>query len=257
MKRKLKFILIFVIFSYSSFSQIAVINKIILHSDIKAFIHGNDTVDIKFGNKIQYPIIDSGDSTVSNKINKLIRYLLFKDTNNISISTEKAIKKYIKDGLKNLDYFVSFNNAGILSITLRYEQCNYSSINIYEFLNFNLYTGELLTFNDIIEQDSFEKFINIVKKEKDKNINSYKDDINNQKDVKIDNTISQAIDDIMENNKSILFDKFQIKENKIIILYQFDWGPSLRKFMLSNWNSFVLNDYSIIKKDIKLKIKLN
>ncbi len=131
---------------------------------------------------IIYPIINTGKKEISKRINdQIANEVIGTDEDCIDIETE--IRSRIAEGLIDLSYHVSLMKNRILSIQINMEGCGaYCSTSDFYF-NFNLQTGEFITFSDIVndpDKKLQDKFIKDKRRNLENHIKLMKQYLNNK-----------------------------------------------------------------------------
>lgn len=109
--------IVFILFvlSHSVFGQVAQVDTINLEPS-------NEFKDLDQG-KLKYPIIRTGDPNIDSLINCDLQIRLTSNRSRIE-SLDSALLSWTNDGISDLDFQVTYNNNGILSINVGVEWCN-------------------------------------------------------------------------------------------------------------------------------------
>jgi hypothetical protein len=196
----------------ASYAQKASISNIILWPDSLLSNNHNDS--------IKYPVVQIANSTVSNKINQTIRR---------EILLDEDPKKGIKDALYQaaskwlitLEYEITYNNHGLLSITLIAEGMGAYPSTSYIYLNFDLSTGSQIKGADLIKSDKLDEFRKMVLSDKKDSLSEYlKEEQKMLKNNEIDSSDWESITDIVQNDclNTIDIDKFRIKKDLLEVM---------------------------------------
>ncbi len=127
----------------------------------------------KYEAQILYPVIVADNEEVSRKINSVLRddALSADDT----LNTMDALYQSIRDNLYTMDYEVTLNTIGLLSLKINMEGCGAYCTTTTLYYNFDLASGERLTINDVV--NDVESFRKIVFDDKVRALKNYKKDL--------------------------------------------------------------------------------
>lgn len=181
---------------------------------------------------IRYPVVLTNNDTFAALVNKKIKYAVFSDIfKDVSGQDIDLLDSFITIGLNKMSYHTTFNNNGILSLTINYQSCG--AVNCTDtaiILNFDINTGKPLAIGDIISKDNLDLFMKGVQVDKLTALNKYKVDLKNQLD---NQDISQkdyaaAIDNVNNNcMTSVQVKNFIITQTGIEIIDNCDFPQSL------------------------------
>jgi hypothetical protein len=140
------------------------------------------------------------------------------------------LDSFITIGLNKMSYKTTFNNDGILSLTIKYQSCGaVDCVDTTVVMNFDINTGKPLTINDIISKDNLDLFMKGVQVDKSTALNKYKADLKEQLDnqdvAKAD--YATAIDTVNKCLTSVQVKNFILTETGIEILDDCDFPQSL------------------------------
>src|SRR6478735_11357977 len=204
------------------------IKEVVKHSDISGFIHGKDTFDIINSNKIIFPVIVSGNAMLDKKINNYIQgsfreYEASYFSSSASAGLDSCMEPMSACGLINMKYTVTYNQKGILSFAIRYEHCGANCWTAYNFYNFNLSNGEVITLQNIINPATYNQAKYILLDQKREAINTFLKQLNDS--IQSDNTIPESereeayspLKRTVESCKYELYlNSFQIHKDKLV-----------------------------------------
>lgn len=136
------FFLIFFVLPVALFSQSAEIQSL-------EVIGKNQTLSIS-GQKMFFPIINTGIQNVDSLINNDLRRKILGDDYAES-NPEQAIKVLIQDGLNWLNFEVSYNNNGYLSLQIVIEYCKAYCEGSCFYLNYSTLSGKPILLPELID----------------------------------------------------------------------------------------------------------
>ncbi len=123
-------------------------------------IHSPKTNDTSAS--IKYPVVVINNVAVASVINKNIKKVLLDDNlvDTTINNTADALKQYAAGYLTDMDYTVTFNKNGILSLNVYLQVEGAYQWSYYCYFNFNLVTGESLSLSSIIKAAGYSAFRN-------------------------------------------------------------------------------------------------
>lgn len=167
---------------------------------------------------VQYPVIRTGSSRVDSLINNdLINNIFFNEVRDLSI--KERLEEEIEYGLSELNFKITNNNDNLLSITFFVEGCGAYCTSDYKFLNYSLNTGEALTIDDLLDNETSKK-IKLALEE------NFKEEIEAElKSIKNDTTMDEdmtdwVIDYYQEAIQNISLNNFQIYQDKLVFRHR-------------------------------------
>lgn len=205
-------------------ARIAEINKI---TNISRFIYGKDTGDIQNGNKIDFPIIITDNAIVDKKINHLVFKSLMYDSRYEKHPIKIAIDSFVIDGLINMQYYISYNKNGILSMHIQYDHCGANCWINDDFINIDLLTGKLISINDIIASDSLSKFKLIALSDKASFLRRFIDSLNYTPNKE---TYNAVLNKLKECKRNLPLDEFQLKDSVFVLFNKCYMATYLRPY---------------------------
>ena len=206
------FILSFYFLLNACYAQKASVSNIILWPDSHLSTNHNDS--------IKYPVVQVTNSTVSNKINQSIRREILLDEDQKK-GIKDALHQAARKWLITLEYEITYNNHGLLSITLITEGMGAYPSTSYYYLNFDLSTGSQIKGADLIKSDKLDDFRKMVLSDKKDSLSEYlKEEQTMLGKKEIDSSDWESIIDIVQNdclNKGNI-DKFSLKKDFLEIM---------------------------------------
>lgn len=196
----------------------------------------------KYEAQIFYPVIVADNEEVSRKINDFLRddALSAGDT----LNTMDALYRSIRDNVYSMDYEVTLNTIGLLSLTISMEGCGAYCSTSTLYYNFDLTNGEQLTINDVVTD--VEAFRKIVYADKVKALNDYK--------KKLDSTdksaAEMAVELADECSKEVNVNKFILTKNELKIVDDCSFPHYLRALSPDYELTY---DYKKYSKYVKMK----
>lgn len=136
--------------------------------------NGNRNVSIrnagKYEAQIVYPVIVADNEEVSRKINGFLKdnVLSADDT----LNTMDALHQSIRDMVYTMDYEVTLNTSGLLSLKINSEGCGAYCTTTTLYYNFDVTNGEQLIIEDVVKD--VEAFRKIVSADKTNALKDYK-----------------------------------------------------------------------------------
>jgi hypothetical protein len=103
-------------------------------------------------NPFKFPEIRTGNQNIDKKINAQLKRDCFSDGN----GGLKPESEWVDESLFYIDFEVTFNKKGVLSLNISMESCGAYCTNWTNYYNYSALTGEQLSINDIIDfSDNF------------------------------------------------------------------------------------------------------
>jgi hypothetical protein len=128
--------------SHSVSGQVAQVDTINLEPS-------NEFKDLDRG-KLTYPIIRTGDPNIDSLINSDLQIRLTSNQSRIE-SLDSALLSWTNDGISDLDFQVTYNNNGILSINVGVEWCNAYCDFWTGYFNYSTTSGKWLSLDDVAD----------------------------------------------------------------------------------------------------------
>lgn len=124
--------------------------------------------------KMNFPVVRSGDKKIDSLINSdLKNRFTGNEYPNASLATTLA--KWAGDQIVFLDFRVTYNQLGILSINVSAESCGAYCSNWTDYFNYSTIDGKYLNVSDVI--DTPRDFIERVNKDKEKQYAEQKEEL--------------------------------------------------------------------------------
>ena len=194
------------------YAQKASISNIILRPDSHLSTNYNDS--------IKYPVVQVTNSTVSNKINQSIRQEILLDEDQKK-GMKDALHQATRKWLITLEYEITYNNHGLLSITLITEGMGAYPSTSYFYLNFDLSTGSRIKGADLIKSDKLDDFRKMVLADKKDSLSEYlKEEQTMLGKKEIDSSDWESIIDIVQNDclNNVDIDKFSLTKDFLEVM---------------------------------------
>ena len=100
--------------------------------------------------KINFPVVRSGDKRIDSLINRDLKNR-FAGNENMIENVDSALSKWIADQIEFLDFKVTYNEKGILSINISAEGCAAYCTSWTDYFNYSTVNGRFLMISDIID----------------------------------------------------------------------------------------------------------
>tara|TARA_R110000868_G_scaffold314415_1_gene575339 strand:+ start:534 stop:1235 length:702 start_codon:yes stop_codon:yes gene_type:complete len=101
-------------------------------------------------NKMNFPIVRSGDRKIDSLINTDLKNR-FTRNEYPNATIDSTLFKWAGDGVIYLDFEVTYNENGILSINISAEGCGAYCTNWTDYFNYSTESGKWLTISDVID----------------------------------------------------------------------------------------------------------
>jgi hypothetical protein len=206
---------------------------------------------------IKYPVVQVTNPTVSNKINQSIRQKILLDEDQKK-GIKDALQQAARKWLITLAYEITYNNHGLLSITLITEGMGAYPSTSQIYLNFDLSTGSQIKGADLIKSGKLNDFRKMVLSDKKDSLSAYlKEEQKMLRNNEIDSSDWESIIDIVQNNclNTVDIDKFRIAKDLLEVMDDCEFphvilglGPTYHlRYPIKYLNNF-------LRPDIKMKL---
>jgi hypothetical protein len=199
---------------------------------------------------LRYPLIRTGNHQTDSLINFDIKNKLTNFQNPLN-SIESSLIKWADEVIIFLDFEVTYNNIGIISLNITAEGCGAYCSSGTEYFNYNVQTGEPLSISSVV--DTTGAFRDLVFSQAS---DQYDEELLALKTVKSLDSDSLsfywAIESYMECRKSIDFERFALYPNQLEIIETCDLANAIKNLTPSIKLRFDFNDirkYLILKKN--------
>jgi hypothetical protein len=218
---RLLFIII-TLFVIPAYSQTAKIKELKLRPKAE-FYNVQDSTII-------FPIIIGKSEAISKVINDEIKGELVWDADK-KVSLRKGLKSRIERGLINLNYEITYNDKGLLSLFIYSEGCGAHCTTDYTYFNFDLQTGKRLKSVDILSDYAISKFEQMVFRDKTDFLTKYKNEelrnlTNEDNDTASYEWAVQLVDDFCI--KEIHIENFSLTKLSIEIIDPCDFPNAIK-----------------------------
>jgi len=168
---------------------------------------------------LMFPVIKTGNLQIDKSINKDIKDR-FTHNEFLDLPTDSTIIRWANEGIVYLDFGVTFNRKGLISLNISAEVCGAYCTGWTEYFTYNTLTGKHVTIDQVI--DTTGKFRNLVIESKDI---QYKQQILDLKETLFDedtgfdeDTYEMALEYYTECSKAFSFDSFALLDDHLEII---------------------------------------
>lgn len=169
--------------------------------------------------KMNFPVIRTGRKTIDSLINNDIKNR-FTDNEYPNLPIKEALNKWAEDGVVYLDFEVTFNKNGIISLNISAEGCGAYCTDWTEYYNYSTINGMPVSIATII--DTTGGFRDLVLKDNNNQFGKYKRDLKKQylsKDEDLDSdTYKMALESCEECESTFNFRTFKLSPDSIEII---------------------------------------
>src|SRR5690242_2618476 len=169
--------------------------------------------------KMNFPVIRTGRKTIDSLINTDIKNR-FTDNEYPNLPVKEALNKWAEDGVVYLDFEVTFNKNGMISLNISAEGCGAYCTDWTEYYNYSTITGTPVGISTII--DTTGGFRDLVLKDNHNQFDQYKRDLKKQyvsKDEDLDSdTYKMALESCEECESTFNFRTFKLSSDSIEII---------------------------------------
>ena len=207
MNRVLTAILLFM--GFNSFGEVRVDTLFVVLSNKPPLVHST----------LKFPVIKTGDQKVDELINKDLKNR-FTDNEYPNLSTDSTLLKWADDIITSLDFDVTLNKNGLISLKIGAEGCGAYCTNWSKYFTYSTTTGKPLSINEVV--DTAGRFKSMVVADKNKQYEKQRKtlkDMLTTKDSGLDeDTYQWALEQYNECAESFALQDFALYPNHLEII---------------------------------------